>query len=357
MKKIQDLFIKLVKIDSPPGHEEKLADFVIDRLKKLNLIVRKDKFGNILARSRKFNKEDSILISAHLDIVKSNKGIVPKTKNGVIYSDGKNILGADNKAAIAEIIYALEKIKNKSYSNFELLFTVQEENGLVGAKRLDKKLIKSKKALVLDYSFPVGFIALKTASAVIIKIKIFGKASHGARVDLGENTINLASECISKFRPKSQKGLNYNVGLIKGGTAVNVVPDFVEISLAVRADSEVKLNRFVKRIENHFKKIVSKKGDLVSIEKTRVGFGYSYGKTDKFIKEMVEKFRETKVKVNFAETLGLSDANVLNRFGIKTIEIGYGPKNVHTNKESITIDQMKKMSEFLINLLKVENLL
>jgi len=259
MKKIQDLFIKLVKIDSPPGHEEKLADFVIDRLKKLNLIVRKDKFGNILARSRKFNKEDSILISAHLDIVKSNKGIVPKTKNGVIYSDGKNILGADNKAAIAEIIYALEKIKNKSYSNFELLFTVQEENGLVGAKRLDKKLIKSKKALVLDYSFPVGFIALKTASAVIIKIKIFGKASHGARVDLGENTINLASECISKFRPKRQKGLNYNVGLIKGGTAVNVVPDFVEISLAVRADSEVKLNRFVKRIETISKKLFQKK--------------------------------------------------------------------------------------------------
>lgn len=348
MEKIQDLFIKLVKIDSPPSQEEELADFVIDRLKKLDLIVKKDKFGNIIARTRKFNKKDSILICAHLDTVESTKGIKPKIKKGIVYSDGKHILGADNKVAIAEIICALEK--TKGFSNVELLFTVQEENGLVGAKNLDKILIKSKKALVLDYGLPVGFIVLKSASAAIIKIKIFGKASHGARVDFGENAINLASECISKFMFKSQKGLNYNVGLIKGGTAVNVVPDFVEIGLAIRAGSEEKLKRFTEKIEHHFRKIVSKRGGRISIKKIRVGYGYSYRKTDKFIKEIVEKFREMEVKLNLTETLGLSDANVLNRFGIKAIEIGYGPKNVHTNKESIAINQMEKMSEFLMEI-------
>lgn len=349
-EKIQDLFVKLVKIDSYSGQEKKLADFVIDRLKKLNLIVKKDKFGNILARNRNFNKKDSVLICAHLDTVKSNKGIVPKIKNGIIYSDGKNILGADNKAAIAEIIYALEKIKNKPYSNFELLFTVQEENNLTGIKNLNRKLIKSKKALVLDYSFPAGFIVLNAPSAVILKIKIFGKASHSARANLGKNAISLAAECLNKFKFKNTKNLSCNVGLIKGGTAVNIVPDFVEISLAVRAYSEVELNHFVKKIKNHFKRIVSKRGGRLSIKKTRVGFGYSYRKKDKFIKKIVEKFKLMKMKIKFEKTLGLSDANILNRYGLKAVEIGYGPKNVHTNKESISINQMEKMSEFLIKI-------
>ena len=90
--KIEDLFLKLVKIDSPFGQEKKLADFVIKELKKLDLIIKIDKSGNIIARSRKFNKKDSILLCAHLDTVVSNKGIKPKIKKGIIYSDKKHIL-------------------------------------------------------------------------------------------------------------------------------------------------------------------------------------------------------------------------------------------------------------------------
>ncbi len=350
-KKITELFIKLVKIDSHSGQERKLADFIIKKLKKLNLIVKQDKAGNIVARSKNFNKKNSVLICSHLDTIKSNAGITPKIKKGVIYSDGKNILGADNKAAIAEVIHALEKIKNKKNINAELLFTVQEEKGLLGVKGLKRNLIKSKKALVLDYNFPMGRIVLSTPAAQILKIIIFGKESHGARTKLGVNAINLACECLNKFQFKKQKGINYNIGLIKGGTAVNVVPKIVEIDLAVRADSEKKLDFFIRKMEGRFKKIVLKMKGEVRIEKTRVGYAYSYGKGDDFVKKIAKHFKQTKEKVKFEKSWGMSDANILNSFGIKAIEISYGPKNVHTAKESVAARQMVKMSQFLTNFL------
>jgi tripeptide aminopeptidase len=343
MKKIQDLFIKLVKIDSPFGQEKELADFVIKELKKLNLIVKKDKFGNIIARSKKFNKKDSILICAHLDTIESNKGIKPKIKKGVIYSDEKHILGADNKAAIAEIIHALQK--TKTFSNVELLFSVQEENGLAGVKSLNKKLIKSKKALVLDHSFPPGYIVLRTPCAEVIRAKIKSKSVHAARADINKNLINLSGQCIGLLNFKDPE-VKYNMGFINGGTRVNTSPEFVEIGMGIRSFSEGKLKRSIQRN----KKILINKG--FSVARTRIGYGYSYNKNDKFVKELIERFRELKIKTRLEDSMGLSDANILNKHGIKAIEIGYGPRNTHTNKEFVTISDMEKMSNFLSTFFK-----
>ena len=170
-------------------------------------------------------------------------------------------------------------------------------------------------------------------------------------MNLGKNAIALACECINKFKPRSQKGLNYNFGLVKGGTAVNIVPDFVETNLVVRGDSEEKLNHFVEKIEKHFKEIILKKKGRLSVKKERIGSAYTHKKQDKFIKELIGKFRQLNIKTKPEKSLGLSDANILNYFGIKAIEIGYGPRNVHTNNESIAINQMEKMTDFLTRLL------
>jgi len=345
MKKIQDLFIKLVKINSPFGQEKELTDFVIKKLKKLNLVIKRDKFGNVIARSRKFNKKDSILICAHLDTTESNKGIKPKIKKGVIYSGGKYILGADNKAAIAEIIHALQTTEN--FRNVELLFTVQEENGLMGSKNLDRKLIKSRKALVLDRSLPPGCIVLKTPSAVIIDIKILGKAIHGSMSDLKYNAISVSGACVSSITNNIDSSINCNMGMISGGTAVNTSPSIVNLSLGLRSFSDKKLNDFIKKNRKDLGKITSKRNCRILIKETKVGSGYLYDKNDKFVKELIKRFKEIKIKSKLESSKGLSDANILNKYGIKTIEIGYGPQNTHTHKEFVVIKDMEKMSEFL----------
>lgn len=351
MRKIQDLFIKLVKIDSPFGQEKKVADFVIKELKKLNLIVKQDKFGNITARSKKFNPKDSILLCAHLDTVKSNKGIKPRIKNGVIYSDGKHILGADNKAAIVEIIYSLQKAKD--FSNVELLFTVQEENGLAGVKKLDKRNIRSKKALVLDYSFPPGYIVLETPYAVILEVEISGKTVHGARANPNYNVIGVSGTCISSTTTDvADREINYNIGEISSDrSGVNTAPSKVVFKSSLRSFSYKKLRDFLDKNKKDLEKEALERNCKISIEEIEVGSGYSYNKDDKFIKELIERFKELKIKPKLESSMGLSDANVLNKYGIKAIEIGYGPQRTHTNKEFVSIKEMEKMSQFLASFL------
>ncbi len=345
MKKVQDLFIKLVKIDSLFRQEKKVADFVIKELRKLKLDIKQDKFGNIVARSKKFDSKKSILLCAHLDIVESNRGMKPRIKNGVIYSDGKHILGADNKAAIAEIIYSLQKAKD--FSNVELLFTVQEENGLVGAKNLDKKLIKSKKALVLDYSFPPGYIALKTPYAAIVEIEIFGKSVHGARSNLNHNAISVSGACATTITDTIDPDINCNMGMINGGKAVNAAPSRVTLKLEFRSFSYKKLRNFLDKNKKDLKKIASERNCKISIKKLNVGSGYSYNKDDEFVKEIINNFKKINIKTKLESSVGLSDANILNRYGIKAIEIGYGPQRTHTNEEFVVIKDMENMSEFL----------
>jgi tripeptide aminopeptidase len=350
MEKIQDLFIKLVKINSPSGEEKKLGDFVFKKIKKLGLKVKRDKFGNIIARSKKFNREKSILICAHLDTVDPTEGIKPIIKKGIIYSDRTHILGADNKSAIAEIIYALEK--SDDFFNVELLFTVQEENGLNGVRNLDIKNIKSKKALVLDYSFPPGYLVLKSPSAIVMDIKISGKSIHSARANQEYNIINVSGICATNMTSFVEPGMNFNIGTIQGGTAVNTAPAFVKMSSGLRSFSESKLDSFIEKNEKELKRIASERNCELSIEKKRVGFGYSHNKDDKLIKELIERFKELRIKPKLEDSMGLSDANILNKYGINAIEIGYGPQNTHTYEEFVTISDMEKMSDFLLNIFK-----
>jgi len=347
MKKIQDLFIKLVKIDSPFGQEKKVVAFVIKELKKLGLIIKQDKLGNIIARSKKFNPKDSILLCAHLDTVKSNKGIKPRIKNGVIYSDGKHILGADNKAAIVEIICSLQKAKD--FSNVELLFTVQEENGLAGVKKLDKRNIRSKRALVLDYSFLPGYVVLETPYAVILEVEISGKTVHGARANPNYNVIGVSGTCISSTTTDvADKGINYNIGEISSDrSGVNTAPSKVVFKSGFRSFSYKKLRDFLDKNKKDLEKEALERNCKISIKEIEVGPGYSYKKDDEFIKMIINNFRKINIETKLKNSFGLSDANILNKYGIKAVEIGYGPQRTHTNKEFVSIKDMEKMSEFL----------
>jgi len=349
--KIEDLFIKLVRIDSPIGEERELGDFVLKKIKGLNFETQKDKFGNIIARTKDFNSEKSILLCAHLDTTVSNREMEPIIKKGIIYSDGKHILGADNKAAIAEIIYALQN--KKKLKNIELLFTVQEEKGLTGSRNLDKKSIKSKKAIVLDYSFPPGYIVNKTPYAVIVKITIFGESVHSARANPQYNAIGVSGTCIdSTTTDLIGEDISYNIGRINGGDAINTTPSRVVLESEFRSFDYKKLRGFLDRNKKKLKKIASKRYCKILIEETQVGSGYFYNKNDEFINKIINSFEKINVRTKLESSFGLSDANILNEHGIKTIEIGYGPQNTHTNKEFVSIKDMEDMSEFLINIAK-----
>ena len=128
--KIVDIFTTIVKIDSVSGNEQNMAKYIKNWLEKVGFEWKQDKLGSILA-IEKGNNSPKLLLSSHMDTVEPGKDINPIIKNGYIQSDGKTILGADNKASISALICAIEeyKEKNKKLPNIELLFSVKEETG------------------------------------------------------------------------------------------------------------------------------------------------------------------------------------------------------------------------------------
>ena len=112
-------FLELVQIDSETKHEEVIAPILMNKLENLGFDVVQDDAhtrnghgaGNIIATLKGSVDVEPIYFTVHMDTVVPGKGIKPEIReDGYIYSDGTTILGADDKAGIAEIMTAMEYV-------------------------------------------------------------------------------------------------------------------------------------------------------------------------------------------------------------------------------------------------------
>ena len=112
-KRLLEEFFEIVQIDSETKFEGKIVKVLRDKLTKLGLEVFEDDTASVTKHEAgnlfgflKGNVEgaDPIMFNAHMDTVTPGVGIKPSVKDGWIVSDGKTILGGDDKAGIASLI-------------------------------------------------------------------------------------------------------------------------------------------------------------------------------------------------------------------------------------------------------------
>ena len=96
------------------------------------------------------------MFSAHLDRVEGgDRGKAASGSTAGFTSDGSTILGADNAAGLAAIIEACRVLRRReAHAPLELVLTVGEEIGLVGAAQVDMEALRSKVGFVLDAEGP-----------------------------------------------------------------------------------------------------------------------------------------------------------------------------------------------------------
>ena len=116
--------------------------------------------GNLMAKFKGNTRRRRFLLNAHMDTVEPGKGITAVFKNGMFTSDGTTILGADDKSAIAILLETLKVLQENDlpYGPIELVLTVCEEIGLLGAKHLDLSLITAKFGYALDATDTEGIV-------------------------------------------------------------------------------------------------------------------------------------------------------------------------------------------------------
>ena len=359
----------MVTIDSPSREEASFAAYLASLLKELGATIRYDSAGNDtkgdcgnLIAKIKGNRPGApaILLNAHMDTVSPGKGIEPLIIDGIIHSKGDTVLGADDKSGIAIIIEVLRSLFENSlpHGDIDLLFTVCEEAGLLGAKHFDIKGIDAKFGFALDSSDSCKIVYAAPA-AHHIKFTIYGIESHaGLSPEKGISAINLAAKAISNMPlGRIDNETTANIGSIHGGTATNIIAGKVVILAEARSHNTQKLKTQTETMVEAVQQVINenKKGDAKATFDVEITSDYPSMRLDKdcvpiSLAKTASAIMDKKLELRIGG--GGSDANILNYKGIELAIIGTGMTHVHTTDEQIKIKDMKETADFLLEIIK-----
>lgn len=354
--------LELLKIDSPARCERQVADYLIKYFEKLGYKLDEDSTGNLylyipppkfLVGGYIEGKGEPIAFLSHMDTVSSTKGLEPVVTDTHIRSNGKTILGADDKAGIALMCELVRRL-DKNCHPIELIFTVCEEIGLLGIKNIDYSKIKSRMAFVLDSGGPVGTIVTRAPSLERIDITVKGKSAHaGAEPEKGINAIAIAAKAISNIKQgRIDKETTLNIGKIQGGTATNIVPDLVVVEGEARSFNPGTLGSQVQDLETKFQSAADEFGGSIDF-KHRLSFStFNLDKDSPPVRLAVSAAERLGINYNITYTGGGSDANILNSYGIQSAGLGIGVFDAHTDRENVSLNDLYKGLEWLIEIVR-----
>jgi tripeptide aminopeptidase len=228
---------ELVSISSESGEEKEFIEFLRNRFQQeFNGQCQLDSYGNLICKIPAKNSSawEPLMLAAHADTVKPGKGVKPIVKDGVIYSSGDTVLGADCKAGLAEILEAVSS--SRRHPPLELVITREEEIGCVGAKNLDYSLLKARHGVLVDMD-ALDAIVIGGPSHMRIDIEITGKGAHaGMEPERGVSAIKAAALAIAMLKDgRIDPETTANFGIIQGGLIRNGVPDKCIIKAEVRS--------------------------------------------------------------------------------------------------------------------------
>jgi tripeptide aminopeptidase len=373
-ERLGDLFKSLVQIDSVSRKEGTIARTLQEVFDSLGAEVLIDgagpkvegDTGNLIARFKGTRAQVvPLLLNAHMDTVQPGEGVKILFSDGIFTSDGSTVLGADDKSALAVIIETIKILQENAlpYGPLEVVVTVCEEVGLLGAKSLDYSLIKAAFGYSIDATDTEGIVTRAPAANYIL-FKVHGRDAHaGAAPEKGINAIHLASRAISEIRVgRIDEETTANIGLIEGGKATNIVPALVTVAGEVRSHSPEKIeqetHKFVQSFERQvtsYKEVFPSDDGLPRLETTvRQDFPVFKVPEDHSVVTLAKGAasslgREMKTKTSG----GGSDANIFFGHGIVTGVLGTGMKDMHTVRESIRLDDMIKSVELLLEIIQL----
>ncbi len=359
-QRLINLFIEVAGINALSGNEKPLADFIISFLSKYNYQVKADdaaKFtksntGNLIC---KIGNGGNFILVSHMDTARPTENVKPIMLEDRIISSGDTVLGVDNRAGVSILLYTLEKIAKEKIpvKDFTVAFTTCEETTLFGSKYLGVNG-EIKNGFIFDSGYRPGNFIYSVCGAIGLKIKIIGKASHsGISPEKGINSMIVSAKAISKLPlGRIDDETTMNIGLLKSGSAVNVIPELTELEGEVRSFNLKKAEDNFNLLVNIFRDEAEKAGAKIEINHYWDFLPYTIPETSYVFKETVRVINKVGLTPTPKISLGGSDANSLNGRGIESINLGIGAQNPHSNEEFIFIEDLIKSAEIALELVK-----
>jgi tripeptide aminopeptidase len=351
-----DLFLELAALPTPPGEERAAADVVLRYLRDLGLEPDEDGFGNVYARLEPRAEGTPLFFCAHLDTVPPSGELRPVVEDGLIRNAGGTILGADNKAAVVQMLEGVRRVlvENVPHAGLELLFTRQEEVGLLGAAAFDHSRLQAQLGFVYDQEGPIGEIILGAPFAQGLEVTFHGRAAHaGMAPEEGRSAIQAAAKAIADLRlGRVDEETTANVGTISGGTAGNIVPEACSFLAEARSHDETKLADLVQEMLDACAFAASETECELQSESRKSYRGYRFGKGDEVVRLAVAALERCGHAVRFGLSGGAADANVFNERGLSCLNLTSGVHDFHSPDERIAVADLEAMVDVTVGLVE-----
>lgn len=308
-------------------------------------LIRNYKGGDII-----LNSKEDIRIKAE-----EEGDLVNYINDDIIVTDGKSVLGADNKAAIANVMTALGYLKeNPSISHGEIFiaFVPDEEIGLRGVRKIDFDKFDVDFAYTIDCC-KLGELVYETFNAASGRLKIRGVSAHpmsskGKLV----NPIMIAHDFISMLdRAKMPENTENREGYI-WITDINSDVINCEIKLNIRNHDKKKFEASKDYLREICKilKIRYKKAKIeLEIDDVYANIKDCVNEDNRVAIEKLKKsFEKLKIKAEIIPMRGGSDGSFLSTRNILTPNYFTGAHNFHSYKEFLPMNSFFK--SFLVTL-------
>ena len=393
-------FLKYVKIDTQSDEtthvtpstakQKKLGELLVKELLELGLEdAEMDEWGNVYAHLPG-EKADKIGLNAHMDtaLESSGKNVKPrKVENwdgsdiqlnkdmilsidefpglkqhigkDLIVTDGKTLLGADDKAGIAIIMGVLEYFtqnKKVKHHPISVCFTVDEEIG-EGSDHFNLKKMNADYAFTVDGA-EINHIDYKNFNAQSVNIKFEGVAVHpGEGKNALINAVLLMHEFINQL---PEKETPYDANFDEGYWHINSINgDSVncELSMILREFEREKLDvrdgLLFKIRDNLLEKYPKAKIDIQINEQ--------YQNMAEFIKndprplfKAIESIRNVGLDPESALIRGGTDGASFSKMGLVTPNLGTGSANHHGPYEYLVVQDFLKEIDIIVDILTIK---
>ncbi|MCA9136239.1 MAG: M20/M25/M40 family metallo-hydrolase [Planctomycetales bacterium] len=361
-------YLDLTAIKGGSGNERDVADRIVSMLTDAGLDPSMVTFdsaetrtrisgncGNLIVRLPGSDSGPRTMLSAHMDTVPICIGSDPVVDGDKVVSQVNTGLGADDRSGCAAILTAaIERLRSghMDLPPAVLLFTVQEEIGLEGARHLD---VSKLGAVDRAFNFDGGAVEQVTTGAIggqRMEIKLTGIPAHaGAAPQNGASAIVMAAKAIANLESggwlgrieKGDKAGTANVGVIQGGEATNVVTPEVTLRAEARSHDATFRAEIVAEIRSAFEvaaenvKNIHGNGGKCEFS-SRVDYEAFCLPEDDPSVIALEQALVAIGRAPFRRVAGGGlDANWLNVHGIAAVTVGCGQMNIHTADEQLDI--------------------
>jgi tripeptide aminopeptidase len=339
------------------------------------------KTGNLIVRLPRRGKHAGAprLFMTHLDTVELCRGAKPRMTPAkgrmparIVNDNPQSALGADCRTGVAVVLHAARHWAGASnVPPMVLVFTVQEELGLIGSRGLDFRGLGPDMPVMgfnFDGHHPINEVVSAMTGTTRFFMELHGRAAHtGINPEAGVSVAVAASNAISELAREGWHGAisrpegigSANIGIMNGGKMTNTVMDHIMVRGEARSHDARFRRSIVDRYRSTFEKSAASTKN-VDGECARLDWklgpcyeSFAVPADSAVARAAGQAIRALNMEPVFLSDNGGCDANNANLGGIPTLHMGTGQRGPHTTAEWIDLDEFVtscRLAELLVEM-------